>query len=378
MSKQVPTTAKRSLYKFRDGVLRVWSVYAVSDEVVTEFGVVEGKIQTSKTWEKGKNIGRSNATTAHSQAMIRADQLYRKKIKEGFLPDPHQAAATTNPLGGVLPMLAHRWDDYKDRATFPAYVQPKLDGIRCLARVTLGRCELFTRSQKPITTVPHIKEAVEAVSKISGVADFVLDGELYNHELHDDFGKILGTIKRDEVSKDANLIQYHIYDMVNDLPFTKRTLALHTLLCSTRIPAKFLKPVKTFAVQDSKGMMQAVAGFVALGYEGGIYRTADGLYKGKRSTDLLKIKSFKDVEFKVIGCQEGTGKLTGLVGSWLCVTSKGVEFSAKQAGDFDKIPKFNSAEANGRIGQMLTVKFQDYTPDGVPRFPVALRFREDE
>jgi len=372
-----PTAAKRSLYKFRDGVLRVWSVFAVHDEVVTEFGVVEGKIQTSKTWEKGKNAGRANATTASEQAIIRADQLYRKKIKEGFLPDPHQAAATTNALGGVLPMLAHRWEDHKDKATFPCYVQPKLDGIRCLARVINGKCELFTRSQKPITTVPHIKEAVEAVSKISGVADFVLDGELYNHELHDDFGKILGTIKRGEISKDAELIQYHVYDMVNELPFTKRTLTLHSLLLEVRIPAKHLKVVKTFPVQDSSGMMQAVAGYVALGYEGGIYRTADGLYKGKRSTDLLKIKQFKDEEFEVIGCQEGTGKLTGLVGSWLCVTKKGVEFSAKQAGDFDKIPKFNSAVANGRIGQKLTVKFQDYTPDGVPRFPVALRFRED-
>jgi len=369
---------QQELYKKSGDGIRTWKIRAEGNAVITEFGLIGGKIQCAKTWVRGKNTGRSNATTPEKQALLKAGQLYRAKIKEGFLPDLARAKSTKNALGGVLPMLAHVFEDYADSVTFPCYVQPKLDGVRCLARVRGGICELFTRSQKPITTMPHIQDAVEELSRKSGQSTFVLDGEMYSHALRDDFGKILGTVKRGDTAKDASLIQYHVYDIVDRVPFQDRTNVLQSMLTgSARGGASSgIVLVDTIYVHDMGELKEAVSRFVRDGYEGGMYRSVDGEYaEGKRSRDLLKMKTFRDDEFMVTGYQNGTGKLDGFVGSWICKTDSGVEFRAKQEGSLDSIPSFDSPAAKAGVGQWLTVRFQNYTKDGAPRFPVAVRFR---
>ena len=106
-------------------------------------------------------------------------------------------------------------------------------------------------------------------------------------------------------------------------------------------------------------------------------RNIDSLYVNKRSYDLQKVKEFQDEEFEIIGIDEGRGKLTGHVGSFVCRTANGKEFLAKMAGDTDKLKEYFENHALWQ-GKQLTVKFQGLTgKEQVPRFPVGLRIRDD-
>jgi DNA ligase-1 len=371
--KELPT-----LYKKSGNSIRTWRVWARGWYVFTEFGTLNGKLQKSETMVRGKNAGRSNQTNDFEQAIVHANQLHRKKIKQGFLADRCAAHKTDNALGGPQPMLALKFEDYEDSVTFPCYVQPKLDGIRCLAQVKNGVATLYTRSQKLITTVPHIKEAVEKLSATTRIKDFALDGEIYNHEFCNDFGKILGMVKRKETAVDSKVVHYCCYDLIDlGMKFQERTTTLRAMMtCGhERIPG--LVFVDTVHAHDLDDLRAAQQRFVQAKYEGAMYRSINGLYTpAKRSRDLLKMKIFDDAEFEIIGTHEGKGKLRGLVGSWICVTEEGVQFRAKQVGALDKIIKFNSPTSYKLYGKQLTVKFQGYTPDGSPRFPRAIKFKD--
>jgi DNA ligase-1 len=365
------------LYKRTGDKLRCWETWSSGDIVFVKFGDLGGKQQTTSNTEKGKNLGRANETSGRQQAAIRAKQLWDAKIKEGFLADEQDALMTTNALGGPQVMLAHVWEDLAEEATFPAYAQPKLDGLRCAAQVVRGKCTLYSRSQKIIDTVPHINRAVESLAKRCGVASITLDGELYNHFLRDDFGKILGIVKRGCVGEESEIILYNVYDIVDVREnFSARTTRLAQLMKDEH--STYLNFVETVPVKDRAELTASVGRFVRDGYEGGMYRSLDGPYEPKRSRHLLKIKQFRDDEFKVIGCEEGKGKLSGLVGSWICVTDSGREFKAKQEGALKDVPKFHSPAARAAVGQWLTVRYQNLTKDGSPRFPVAVRFRRAE
>ena len=112
----------------------------------------------------------------------------------------------------IKPMLAHKYDP--QRATYPAYIQPKLDGVRC----TISAKGAFSRTHKEFKNVDHIKRSLKAFFREHPYA--ILDGELYNHDLRDDFEKIISLVRKtkptDEHRKEARkLIQFHCYDIVS-------------------------------------------------------------------------------------------------------------------------------------------------------------------
>lgn len=116
--------------------------------------------------------------------------------------------------------------------------------------------------------------------------------------------------------------------------------------------------------------------FLAQGYEGAMVRNAKGKYEFKRSQHLQKIKEFSDAEFRIIRIEEGRGKLAGH-GIFVCLADDGVtEFAAKMKGETAKLKEFYE-HPEKYIDQLLTVKFQGMTKYGVPRFPVALRLKEN-
>lgn len=372
-----------TLYKTTSsGSLRQWRVWSSGADVYTEHGQVGGKLQISKDTVKGKSKGRSNETTAEQQAALDAEHLRDAYIKRGYSETRGAAEKTTNALPAILPMLAHVYEDVKD-PIYPAYVQPKLDGVRCLAVVRDGKCTLYTRSQKVIDTVPHVVAAIERISKLRKAPNFVLDGELYNHELKGDFNRILGAIKRKGVGEDSHLVYYYVYDLPShrtltagplSFPFSHRIEVLTELIGAAPIP---LVVVDTILVTREDDMRELAAKFMRDGYEGAMYRSTSGYYEGKRSRHLLKVKTMRDGEFEVVGYTEGRGKLMGKVGAWVCKTKDRVEFKAKMEGSLDDLPPFGSADANSYIGQFLTVRYQGLTPDGSLRFPVGVKFKDE-
>jgi DNA ligase-1 len=355
------------------GAKQEWEISTEGNVIVTRWGQVNGKIQeTRDEIKEGKNQGRSNETTASQQAEAEATSQWEKKLKKGYVKslDAAEAGEIDDVItGGVEPMLAKRFDEHGDKVVYPAYVQPKLDGHRCIAIVDKnGHCTLWSRTRKPITGLPHIVKAIEN----SGAKYTVLDGELYNHKYKSNFEELTSFIRNPEPKEGHEVVEYHIYDIaVNTLSFKERLAELYKL--SVYSP---LVLVQTQKVVDEEELMIMFENFLSQGYEGAMVRNMAGKYVNKRSTDLLKIKEFQDAEFKIVDVEEGRGKLAGKA-IFVCANEQGTKFKAKMKGDQDELAKYWKKPSLA-IGRMLTVQFQGLTgKNGVPRFPVGLRFRDD-
>jgi len=180
-------------------------------------------------------------------------------------------------------------------------------------------------------------------------------------------------IRQEEPAEGHEIVQYHIYDYVSDAIFGQRTKLISDLV----INSNSLIKVETQAVMTENEAIELFSAFCAKGYEGGMIRNSSSLYVGKRSYDLQKIKEFEDAEFNIIGIKEGRGKLTGHVGSFVCVTDKGIPFEAKMMGATEVLQQYFVNHGLWK-DKRLTVKYQGITnKNGVPRFPVGVRIRED-
>jgi len=322
--------------------------------------------------KEGKNVGRSNETTASEQAELQAQQQFAAKLKEGYTPDRTLAESTKNTLDAVEPMLAHPIENKLKYVVFPALAQPKLDGARCIAIMKKGKVKLWSRTQKEYIASPHIVAEIEKL--LGHKQDLILDGELYNHDYKKDFNTIMSLIKREDVHPNHELVQYHIYDVVGSGVWTDRTKVLAELGV-----ARFCKKVETVVVRSQEELEEYQAVCVENGYEGCMYRNPDALYENKRSSGLLKVKDFKDDEFKIVDVEEGRGKLMGRVGAFYCELNDGSgrQFKAKPMGTLTYVEELwkNKSEC---LGKMATVKYQNLTPDGMPRFPVLKCIRDYE
>lgn len=363
--------------KASTGVLQEWTISTEGNVIVTRWGQENGAIQETRDVVKaGKNIGKKNETTAVQQAESEAQSRWEKKLKKNYVKsrrDAEDGKVDALVQGGVDVMLAHRFDEQGHKIVYPAAVQPKFDGHRCIAVVSAGDVTLWTRTRKPITGLPHINYAIQKWAARAQYDDIVLDGELYHHDYRDRFEELSSFIRTPEPKEGHEVVQYHVYDIAEtDLEYKDRLelLADHDL-------GRPLVFVETLWAQDEEDLMAHFETFLAQGYEGAMVRNSRGLYANKRSYDLQKIKEFQDSEFPVVGVEEGRGKLAGHA-IFVCKTADGTEFRVKMKGETEALQVYwkNPSKA---IGKQLTVKYQGLTnKSGVPRFPVGLRFKLDD
>lgn len=369
-----------TLYKLTStGKLQHWSIETVNNGIFTEWGLENGKtLRSHEVIETGKNIGRSNETTPTQQAEAVAQSRFEKKLKKDYVRTKEAARNGESSeliAGGVLPMLAHRFDKHPDKILFPCYGQPKLDGHRCIAIVDAeGKCTLWTRTRKPIVSLPHIIEAIEETC----VKDIVLDGELYNHEYKDKFEELTSMIKRDGPKAGCEVVHYHIYDMVSDDGFHLRQATLGAWHYENFIyqgydgPLRIVRSERLEVPADAQHMFQV---FLGLGYEGLMLRNCEGGYENKRSYNLQKVKQMEDAEFKIVGVKEGRGRMKGH-GIFICELANNETVDVKMAGPMEYL-KSVWEHKGFYLGKHLTIQFQGRTADGSLRFPVGLRLRED-
>lgn len=357
------------LYK-RDttGGIRVWRLELDEDlgKYRTLSGTLDGKMAESGwTHAVPKNVGRSNETTASSQAHAEASAEYTKKLDRGYFHD----VADVDRVEFVKPMLAQDWAKVKVQPT-SGFAQPKLDGIRCIARAD----GLRTRTGQPITAVPHILEALAPVFALD--PDAVLDGELYNHDFKDDFNQITSAVRKQkptaaELAHAASVIQYHMYDQVSRDSFDDRVLGGLGDLMYRAFPGlttpDCLHLVPTEKFTSLEKLDELYGKWLEDGYEGQMIRN-DGPYEaGKRSKNLLKRKEFITAEFPVVAVEEGIGNWSGAAKKFRLTLPTGVEFGAGVRG------KKGTLEALliGPKPDWATVRYFTPTPDGIPRFPVV-------
>lgn len=369
-----------TLYKKNntDG-LQQWRIWVEGSTIIIEYGQVGGKLQRAEdTIKVGKNIGKKNETTPEQQAQAEAVSKWElQKNKKGYVEDIERAKASEDDRQGEVCMLAHPYGtlennifvpDQNKKIKFPCAVQPKFDGHRCRVRSDIT---LWSRGHKPIEQVPHIVEELKSMFKTTAPK---LDGELYNHELKEDFEKLTSILRqKNQVHPEHRLAQYHIYDVDEpDLTFEERHEFLKEILSNS----EYLKPVETRIVNSHEEVIAAYHEFVELGYEGLIIRNLDSKYEGKRSYGLQKLKGFQDMEFKIVGIKEGKGKLQGHAATFTCVTEEGNEFEAKMEGQLSKLKEYFEDHSLWQ-GKYLTVRFQGWTKKRVPRIGTGIRIRED-
>ena len=116
--------------------------------------------------------------------------------------------------------------------------------------------------------------------------------------------------------------------------------------------------------------------FLEQGYEGAIIRECTSIYdQGNRSNYLVKYKKFQDEEFEIVGYKEGKGKDTGTI-ILRCINVNGIEFDCDLEGTFE-YRKSLLSQGDTFIGKKLTIKFQEYTDDMIPRFPTGVNIRDE-
>ena len=381
------------LYKMDSkGKIRVLTVSYGSDErgwfYEQEHGLLDGKLQTSRTYVKGKNVGRANETTDEQQAEKEADAKWvAKRDRSGY----SETIPEDKPM---MPMLAQSHDKHGHKIKYPAFVQPKLDGIRCFIHVDGDNVKLVSRTGKEFKSLGHIVDAVSELVSVMGksVGSFILDGELYNHKFKNDFQGLVSAIKRDEPSENSRLVQFHCYDYVAEgVDFEDRIVELQHMdqwLCPTlndlSTEVGFTHPeaiqiVETFGVENLDEVVEQNSLWLEDGYEGSMIRNAIGGYQpNKRSPNLQKYKSFLDAEFKIVGAYENKGRMEGQC-TFTCVTEDGAEFGCKPMGtEAQREQYWIDFQAGKLTGKMLTVKFFEWTTseNPVPRFPVGVCVRD--
>jgi len=287
--------------KTSTGAIQEWQIkvdnFGEFSQILSEYGQVDGKIQQSREIVKeGKNIGKVNETTHYEQAKSQAEATYKKQLKKGYVTsiEDAQAGKIDDIIeGGIFPMLAHKFSEQGHKIKYPALAQPKLDGHRCTSQTDStpdgGVITLWSRKRKPIKSVPHIVDALSKDIHIYGnVAILKFDGELYNHDYHNNFEELSSLIRQDEPGEGYEAVQYHIYDF----PHPTLTNGERNEILQKLIPAFEGSPihiVETIVVNDEDELMDAFDHFIELGYEGCMVRNMDGLYVNKRSYDLQKV-----------------------------------------------------------------------------------------
>lgn len=371
--------------KDKNGKVKEWSIEVTENE--SKFGVITvrfgyDKIQENvQIIEKGKNKGKKNETTPLQQAIKEAQSKFNKKIKEGCVA----SLEDTLNFKQYKPMLCH---DYLKRAKdiiYPCFVQPKLDGVRALVYIENDKVFIKTRGGNFYPDFEELKEYILLnISK-----NVILDGELYTDKM--DFETLVGLCKKNDKSPEdllqLKMIKFHIFDIYEknepELDFENRKLALDHFKKNTN--SNYIEFVETKLVENETEMKTYLDTFLKQGYEGIILRNKKGLYKfNHRNKDLQKYKLFTDSEFKIVNFKEGTGIKKGLI-IWICEytssdgTIKTFTVDLNSSNETRReLFKLASEDSSKFIGKMVTVKYQNLTKNGCPRFPKAISIRDYE
>ena len=312
----------------------------------------------------------------------------------------------SNALDMYFPMLAKAYKDGKKHLKFPLYIQPKLDGMRCLSFIkdnhkNYSDVVIYSRTKKPFGNIDYIKKLLYPYLVMfydkKEKQSIYLDGELYLHgkKLQDISGQ---NRKEFEDEKDQNKNQYHIYDCFYPKNLDQEYKDRKELLSSVFTAIKkdnnpsvlqYIKPVETLLVQDEKESVKVFNRFILEKYEGAILRNTHGLYlanKDKtgafmRSNNLVKMKKKFTDEFEIIGFTEGRGKDKGAI-IWICKTKKNVEFNVTPKDmtyeERYKLYDVCKKDFTPYLGKPLTVEYEDLSKLKVPQRAKALVIRDYE
>ena len=361
MKMNLPTLYKKD----RKENIRVWKIWTSNNCICVQHGQQFGTMQLSAKYVEGKNIGKKNQTTPQEQAALDATSMWKKQKDKGYVEDLNKVDEIV-----YLPMLANDFEKRKGKIEYPVHLQPKLDGMRALAMWDGDRVVLLSRKGKEYNVL-HIAQELESIIQ----PNMILDGEIYTHGYN--FQEITRLVKKYREGETEHL-QYWIYDvfMIGEEAtewFDRHKMLTNVILSDNNI----IKTTKTLTAYNEREIYKLQKEFVRRGYEGAIVRELRAPYEiNKRSNHLLKVKEFKDNEYKIIGYKEGEGKFVGCV-IWKCITEEGKDFDVVPKGTL-KQKKQWFKDGDKYVGSWLKVKYFELSEENKPRFPVGLGIRLPE
>tara|TARA_R110001606_G_scaffold54387_2_gene133599 strand:+ start:1177 stop:2043 length:867 start_codon:yes stop_codon:yes gene_type:complete len=287
----------------------------------------------------------------------------------------------------IKPMLAYKVDkkpiDWSERV----YMQPKLDGVRCVIQLgDDGEVQAYSRTGKLWLNITHILEDLKPSFDLN--PELILDGELYNHDLRNNFNKIISLVRKTKPtdldrSEAAELVQFHCYDYAHtDEDYSERMQILRahhyiTDLTNCTIYSKCVKYVPTTCVTEDQASIQHQLNLDE-GYEGSILRL-DKPYACRRSYNLQKFKDFHDTEATIVGYVDGKGKRTGTLGKFIMQDDEGVEFGCPPGKGYNyKDLAVMLKNVDSYIGKRATFTYFERTPANSYRHPMFKALRNYE
>lgn len=358
------------------GVTKVWKISVTGATILVEHGQLDGKIQQApETIREGKNIGRANETSASQQALLEAESKWKKQHDKNYTEN---LPKIDGGMGKItlkhLPMLAQKFKERKQHIRWPAFVQPKLDGIRCLVLRERGKIIFLSRKAKVLKNFVYMEQEFLGFMKDGDI----LDGEMYNHG-DVTFQELMSLIKDEKTPDLARLkkfVKFHCYDH----PQGDRGFAARYVIWRYEVPngLNYIRLVDTFSVKNEADVAKYHGQFMEAGYEGSIIRSGgDEPYKFQyRDNQLQKNKDFIDDEFEIVGCDQGTGKAEGQA-IFVCKIRSGKEFSVRCKGT-DAVRQEQWVNRKKYMGKELTVRYQNLSDESIPRFPVGIIVRDYE
>jgi DNA ligase-1 len=279
----------------------------------------------------------------------------------------------------IKPMLAYKVDKKPIDWSEKVFMQSKLDGVRCIIQLNdKGEVYAYSRTGKPWLNIAHILENLKPSFDLN--PDMILDGELYNHDLRDNFNKIISLVRKTKPtdldrSEAAKLVQFHCYDYANTQD--SYSIRMDNLVCSD-FYSYCVKHVHTTRVHDEAHAKVLHQINLNAGYEGSILRL-DEPYQRKRSYNLQKFKDFHDTEATIVGYVPGKGKRTGTLGKFLMIDDDGVEFGCPPGKGYNyKMLADILDNVGDYIGKRATFTYFERTPAGSYRHPFYKAIRNYE
>lgn len=389
--------AREPLYKYDSkGKLRVWHMEREGSKHRTVAGLEGGKL-TESAWTQC--VGKQKRTD-EEQAQFEIDADYTYQLAREYFLTPEEAE------GGARffkPMLAEKWKDIGwagalkllAKAGFVPkagetgiYGEPKLDGFCCISQIT----GLTAREGPPIIAVPHISEALALFYE--DFPEAPLHGELYNHDLKDDFESLSSILKKqkditpEQFALAREMAQFHVYDWaaphVRDLVFSERKAALKRdlgpYLAAT---GGVIRIVDAVPLTSDAHLEEHRIEQVELGYEGQMVKLDIGPYEQKRSKQNRKNKVFDDGEFDVVRIEAGVGNYAGYAKRVICW---------RPGADRSEGPNKDNTFGAGIKGKrdaslelllyadhkVVTLRYFGLTKYGVPRMGVAIKWHGEK
>jgi DNA ligase-1 len=268
------------------------------------------------------------------------------------LPIPASAAASKTTKPPPL-LLAHSWESDTDLTDW--WISEKLDGVRAYWTGT----QFLSRQGNVYHAPPWFTE---------GLPNVPLDGELWIDRKA--FQRTVSIVRRHDQSDHWREVRFVLFDApAASGGFEARQEFLETTLCEHQ--PQFARVLNQERCRGLQHLREELCRITSLGGEGLMLRQPGSRYEVGRSNTLLKAKLFTELDAEVVEHLAGQGRHRGRMGALLVRLANGTTFNVGTG--------FSDAERGSppTVGSVITVRYQELTDRGVPRFPTFVRVRRD-